>query len=521
MGELKKIFHDNIPAFWVAVIVGVIAHGFMLFNKFSYHDDMLLFSLGGTFDYGRWGLGIMEKLAEYTGLGWISSPMFMGSLSLIFIGANAVLVCEILHVRRRMRMVLLGAVMAVFPAVASIFAYMFTAALYFFAYFLLALAVYMISEEHPVKRCFAAACLIALSTGIYQAALAVCASLMVLTLINHVLKDPERTFAGHFREVLAYASTFLGGVVLYFAVNWLALMLTGSEATSYQGMNEKYDVTRLPGKLIEAYHNFLGGGYNGINSTPFLADGVKAVIVLTVIGVLACLYQSKCDKIIKLWALFLMLLFPAAAYLVIFFSTGEAFEIYTLMVYSLVYVFIFPIFVMERMEHGKRNKEKKIWILLAGVWKYALTFMVAMFILLYAYYDNAAYLKINFVQEQTIAYLNTLATQIKSAEGYKDEYPVVLLGYGHGIKDQSFFHSEDFDKIAITGYQFDQEALVNDYLNIRYLKYHVGYEPEFYYDYTDWWELPEVQEMSCYPDSGSIKVINGGVVVKFAEYEEE
>ena len=138
MEEWKKVFLSKRLAFLTVVLVGLLAHGFMMMNKISYHDDIhVLFNLGATMDLGRWGLEIIAWLSRATGLGWCSTPLFMGSLSLVLIGMSAVLVCEILHIDSRKGMILTGGIMAAFPVVASTFAFMFTAAPYFFAYFLI------------------------------------------------------------------------------------------------------------------------------------------------------------------------------------------------------------------------------------------------------------------------------------------------------------------------------------------------------------------------------------------------
>lgn len=519
MGELKDIFRSKKQAFFAVLIVGLIAHGFMMFNKLSYHDDIQsLFDLGLTFELGRWGLGIMAWICAVTGLGSYSTPLFLGSLSLVFIGMSAVLVCEILHIDSKKGMILSGGIMAAFPVVASTFAYMFTAVPYFFAYFLVILSVYLLSRRFSVKNCAAAVFLISFSTGIYQASLAVCTSLIVVLLIDHILEYSDRAFADHMKEALLYAGTLFGSLVLYLIENQIALKLTDTELSSYQGMNGKYNIAMLPEKLLGTYHDFLGGGYTGINSTHFLSNGVKAVIVLAVIGVLVGLYQSKCTGVVKLWALLLVAVFPIAAYLVNFFSTEEGLRVHTLMVYSLVYVFIFPVCMMERVRMKTKQEKKDAGALGIRVWNCALSIFLVMFITIYVSLDNAAYLKMNFVQEQTTAYFNTLVTRIKSVDGYRDEYPVILLGFPYRADDQSFFHADRFDGITFDGYNYDQRRLFNDYAWENYVRYHVGYAPDYCEDYLDWWQLPEVEKMNCYPDDGSIKVVNERVVVKFAEY---
>jgi len=499
-------------AFQTAIIVGIISHGYMFLNKLSYHDDICcLFSLGGTFGLGRWALGIIEKLFDLS-VGIYSAPLFIGSMSIIFIGMSAALVCDILKIRSESGTIYAGAIMVSFPAVASIFAFMFTAGIYFAALFLSVLAVYVLSESYNFKRCLAAACLIAVCTGIYQAFLASSASLMVMALIVHVLDDPGKKIKIYFKEALVYAAVFISGVGIYFVVNNICLKLMRVELSSYQGINGHYDILNLPQKIIDVYHSFFGGGYEGINGQYFLSHSVKVVIVLSLAGILLIVYKNQSDKLCKLWVLFLLMFFPLAVYLVKLFSTEENFNVHTLMVYSLVYVYILPICILERTDC-------KIGGVIVQTGKYILAVMLSMLMLIYVYYDNVAYLKMNFVQEQATSYFNTLVTQIKSADGYKDEYPVVLLGY-HKVEDMNFFSSESFSRIMFSGYEYEQKDLVNDYVSILYMEYYTGYEPDILYpDATDYWALEEVQNMNCYPDSGSIKVIDEAVIVKFADQE--
>lgn len=43
---------------------GIFAHGMMIFNKFSYHDDAGLFEYGLTYSLGRWMLGLIVTLSH-------------------------------------------------------------------------------------------------------------------------------------------------------------------------------------------------------------------------------------------------------------------------------------------------------------------------------------------------------------------------------------------------------------------------------------------------------------------------
>ena len=44
---------------------GIFAHGMMIFNKFSYHDDAGLFEYGLTYSLGRWMLGLIGDFVTF------------------------------------------------------------------------------------------------------------------------------------------------------------------------------------------------------------------------------------------------------------------------------------------------------------------------------------------------------------------------------------------------------------------------------------------------------------------------
>lgn len=70
----------------------------------------------------------------------------------------------------------------------------------------------------------------------------------------------------------------------------------------------------------------------------------------------------------------------------------------------------------------------------------------------------------------------------------------------------------EFDEIHILPY--NSSNWINDYLWKESMKMWCGFAPQTE-DSSGYAELPEVLGMPCYPDDGSIKMINGVLVVKF------
>ncbi|MBO6284671.1 MAG: glucosyltransferase domain-containing protein, partial [Pseudobutyrivibrio sp.] len=104
-------------AFISALVFGIVAHGFAMFNRLSVHDNShCLFDLGASYEVNRWGLGILYRLMVYT-TKTFSLPVFNILLSLIFIGIAAMLIMDMFQVKTRLVAVIIGGMMVVFPMV--------------------------------------------------------------------------------------------------------------------------------------------------------------------------------------------------------------------------------------------------------------------------------------------------------------------------------------------------------------------------------------------------------------------
>ena len=124
------------------VVCGFMAHGYFFTNKISYHDDSCYyFGVGMTFGSGRWALGLIQKVMNKVGFLNYSSSWWNGGLCILLTAVCAVLLVELLQIRQKSYAVLLGALLIVFPAMASLFAYMFTAPYYMFAVLLMIVGI--------------------------------------------------------------------------------------------------------------------------------------------------------------------------------------------------------------------------------------------------------------------------------------------------------------------------------------------------------------------------------------------
>ena len=139
--ELKVLKDKRFPLVMVSSFIwGIAAHGMMLFNKFSYHDDALWvdgFNDIDTYGLGRWGRAVAGIIARMIFGGKHSStPLFFGLFTIACIALMLYLSCKRLRIQDALVIISLSGVMVCFPAVTGMFGFMFVAPYFFFGSFL-------------------------------------------------------------------------------------------------------------------------------------------------------------------------------------------------------------------------------------------------------------------------------------------------------------------------------------------------------------------------------------------------
>ena len=114
-----------------------------------------------------------------------------------------------------------------------------------------------------------------------------------------------------------------------------------------------------------------------------------------------------------------------------------------------------------------------------------------------------------YTTKQTVSYFQTLVTRIKSVEGYSDQYPVAFIGENY--EDKSFENSWASTPFWYGGLS---TILINRYSRDWFMSNYLGYTYETVSDEMLQKLEVETKDMPSYPDSGSIAVIDGVVVVK-------
>lgn len=500
-----------------ALLTGIAAHGFMLFQKISYRDDLYFyFGVGDTFSSGRWGLGILKAVNEGLGLGHYSMPLWNGLLSIVLLALCAMLIVGIFQIQNKIYAVLIGAYMVSFPVVTSTFAYMFTAPYYFFAALCMVLAVWFTKRYQ--KGFFCGISLITFGMGIYQAYFGVATAVFVMLLLKEFA---ECTFAENFRCAVKYFLTLVGGITGYFLMNKLCLSITNTVLSDYQGISglSNISMAELLNALKKAYFIYpelLTEDFVGLTNGSLIRILYGICFFITAVLAVLLFRQIKGGISNKILYGMLLAVIPLSISVIFVMAFSDETVTHTLMVYAFVFIAIYPMVLLQILRRLLlEGKERKLTEYLHGI----ICVTVAAMTIFYMRLDHAAYLQANYQQENAIAYFTVLMSEIKGTEGYKDEYPVAFLGAIDGI-DTSIAWTPEFQNITLQGYNMTTPGFMDYYANIEFMRVHCGYTYTVPDNLEEIAELEEVAAMPCYPDQGSIKVIDGVVVVKFSEYRE-
>lgn len=514
-------------AFLVSFFAGLLTHGFMLLNKIPFYDDIaLLFHTGGTYKNGRWFLGVIGAIEYRMFGGNYSTPMFKGLIAIILISLSAALIVSIFRMKNKSYIFLLSTMMVVYPAVTVIMGYMFMAQCFTLALFLTVLGVYLTVR----KKCgfIAGIICICLSLGLYQAYLAVPAVLFLLVLICDLFEEKE--FKQVFTTAVKYLMTLALGLVVYFVVNKVFLSAKGAELTSYQGISDMGQTTigDLIARVGAAYRYFVQlpfTDWQGLNAA-FLMKVLWGVSILLTIVLIA----FNIIKIKNIWNKLLLGvvagLLPLAVNLVYVMCDENKVYVHGLMVYSSVFVLLFPL-LLQHFGNMKSESACKGPFNLLMDWSIAACMVLT--IVYYIGYNNVAYTQSAMIQSQVDAYSTNFVSAIKNTEGYADEYPIVLVqnpdrDQPYDFMDSSMYVFEEFEQIQITAYNTNMLLWMSNYSLPDYLKYRTGFNTENMKDYgkmlenNEIGELDFIDEMPCYPDDGAIRVSGGRIIVKLSDF---
>lgn len=502
---------------WMALkstfIVGVITHLFALTNVLHNYDSVGLqpYGYGTGLESGRWLLSLLAWRA-IDWFGQYNLMMFNGLLMILLLAVAAAFFVSVYQLSEKSALCV-GAIFATAPAVTSTMFFRYTAPFYGLAILLAVLAVWFLEKFRwgllPSLVCTA------MALGIYQAYTPLTIGMFVLLLMQHTLRN-DTSIGKLIVKGLYYCAAIALGVIAYYGALQLLLNHYNLVLNDYQGISGMGNMS-LGGLLSSAgyaivtyfrmpFTNYCDLAQTGpVTLSYLLLDGL---LLITIVYVLV-------TRVRKILPAMLM------AVLIVCFALGVGFievmvpngSVYTIMSFSYVLVLCAPAVLWELVELPEKETFKKI----GRSFGTAIMALVLFVCVNYGYQADTNYTALYYANQKTENYLNSLVVQVRMTDGFTADKEWALIGE---IQDPMFF--DTWESVPQYGGNTTFRHLVNDYAQYAWPREYLGIEiPYASPDRTaELAGMEQVKAMPCWPDAGSIAVVDNTMVVKFQELSE-
>lgn len=508
-------------AFYAAFAAGLAAHLYQFTNKLYNYDELANTpgGIGLSTEQGRWLLNWMGRFMRSVFGGSYSLPFFNGIFALLFLALSAGMVVSVFQVRNKLTAGLIGGLMTVFPAVVSMYFFMFLALYYAIGIFFSVFAAWL-TVKYPknIIANIAAVVMIACSLGVYQAYFpdTVCILLIVVILKAAFGGVKEKKEWKEFFLMIARLLVVMAvGVAVYFLINKAVLAVTHIQLTSYQGGDTmgKITIAQLISALKSCYTSFFDLGFSdvmGISYNRTVRRLIKVVWILFAAGIGAYLVLKKKEYLNKVIVLCGIVVFPVAMFLIYVMAPNS--YCYTLMAYSVVFFFVFFLLWLDAC-----FRNLKLHAPVKSITNWVSALLTAALVIVFVWYANGNYMALEYTKYHDFSYVQTLVTKIRSVEDYSQDKPVIVVGTQ--INDSTNGMGSLIGDTFTVGGKADTNLGYNSLLYL--MSDYLGFSPYYgtYEEIQNWMQREVVREMPSYPADGSIQVIDDTIIVKLSDYE--
>ena len=501
----QKIRQDRVPI-CTSMILGLLCYLFAFTNKQINHDEVYcLFSKGGGLTLGRWGLAALDGIFPNYSMPWI-----YGILSLVLMTAAICLIGRLFPLGSKVLQGLLAGAIISFPTMTATVAYMYTLSSYALAFLLAVTALGLLQRGRRFDFLLALGSMI-LSLSIYQAYIAVAASLLVLLLIQRLLQgEPAPGVVKQGLWFLWFLFAALGG---YYLLTELINLALGIDFSDYASSSMGFDLAAIPGDILRAYEDFLAFFTSGRRG--LISPGVCQWMHVLLLGASAVLlaFWGRAQKGRSPWDFLLLAallaLLPLAIVCMHLFTAEDA--VHTLVLYSFVGVYVLAAVLADEclalaVPRQTANTFRRLAI-------HGTALSLGVIILCNTYLANKVSLNLHLRYENAYSFLTGLVTELKRTPGFDRDTRLAVIG-------EYAFPEFYYDHFSFTGELTGTTGfLPSNYSMPWFLEYYLGLEIPCA-DYKEVDQLRAAEEfaqMPVYPARGSSKMIGNYYVVKLSE----
>jgi len=474
--------------FFVSLVIGLVAHGFMLTNKISFGGDVSgIFEKGATYISGRWGLELIKWLMPD-----ISMPWFNGMFSLVLVSAAICVMLDIFRIESRGLQLLLAGLIICFPAQSATLCYMFTCAPYGLSLLLAVTAVWVFENCGNRIRWIISPLMLIFSCSIYQGYFAFASSFCVIIMIKELLNG--RDSRDVFIHGLVMLAMLLISVALYGVTVPLAAKLAGLPVLD--AINDEQSMLLRFAVAYSAYlKTYIMGYFGYVNS---FVSMLMHLALVAFAAVLALRTQLRDKNLVRIGLLgLLVFIFPLSCYCIYLLSDNGYIHSLALFPFSSVYLLMAVIF--EKYIGGEKRRAR-------------LLISAAMCVIIFCniLFANQLYFQSYLQYESKRDFYTSLMAVVTRTEGFDESVKLAVVGDAPAMQ-------RDFEQyFNLSGFQHPSNNITHVEHVEGFIRNCLGYELPCAgtAEIAELEQLEEVQAMAVYPCYGSVKRVGDYMVVR-------
>lgn len=499
-----------------AIIVGLITHIVLLSVMIMSPDGLwnaVRYSAGHVeTSSGRWMINIIDTLRKN-----LAIPTITTIISIIVTAATSVFIVDLLKFKSKISCIITAVFLEVSPCFTMTLLYSYTADAYSYAFLFAALAAWCIyREKHKVLGAFWGSIFTMLSLALYQSYIGAIIGLCILKPIAEVFRNKD--YKKLFIDIGISMLVVIIGVGFYWGSEQIALNIYNTKLSSYQGANNigiANTIENLPSSVYKTYGyfmNFFIGGdiIDNLNMSRnifykilFASEGLALIYILVFRKT-----ENKKRKIIDSLLIIAMTALLPIAFNFIILIAPETYY-YSLNTAQILLIIPYMMIILENFEINKGAILK--WISLSMCVVIAVTYFLA---------ANATYTGVRMKYNQAYSTAIRMVDRIENCEGYTRDKQWLICG----ILDETNTHLvSDLYFLTLGGFA-DGPIFHGNYWGMietwkKFMQIYVGISPNFcsVEDYFKICGTEEFKNMPIFPEEGSVKEINGVMVIRMTQ----
>lgn len=514
--SFKVWFSDNKKlALIIALVIGFITHVVLLSVIIMSPDGLwnaLHYSAGEVeTTSGRWAINMIDSLRKDMAI-----PTITTTISIIVTAITAVFVVDFFDLKSKFSVAMTSGFLAVSPCFAMTLLYAYTADAYAYAFLFSVLAAWCIyREKYRIVNYILAAIFTMLTLALYQCYLGAIIVLCIMKPIIDILRN-KKDYKELFIKIGISILVVAVGILLYWVSEKIALNIYGTSLSSYGGANDISIVNTIKNlkgtikKVYKDYLNFFFGDdviYNTNMSRPTFYR-ILYIVMAFVLGIILIFRkaETKKKKIIDACLVVIATLgIPCGVNIIAIIAPSTIF--YSLN--SAQIILVIPFFMAILEEYTFKRGIILKYIALAMCLIIGITYYLA---------DNVSYFGVRLKYNQAYAMTLRMVDRIETAEGYDQYKPWAIVGI---VDTGNTIPVTDLYFLTYGGYVNGPIFHGNYWGSIetwkKFIQIFMGIQPTFASpeDYYRVCGTEEFKDMPIFPNPGSVKEIDGIMVVKY------